>query len=140
MFDYINTKRDPITIIFYTVGAPFGLAWALHQSLITGFALQFYLMTCIAFVLQPFEFRQKEVKQRWYWKIILCFGALIHPAFLVGLWFLDASHPTFVTGTATVIFMGFAIGTVEMIILDQIVDYYRPEGPSYPSEEDHKAN
>lgn len=127
MFDYINQKRDPITIVFYCGGAPFGLAWALHQSLITGFALETYLITCIAFVLQPFEFRKQDIKQRWFWKILLGAGAFVHPAFLVGLWFLDSRYPTFVTGTGTIFLMGFVVGIVEMIILDQTVQRYRPD-------------
>jgi hypothetical protein len=127
MFEYVNRKRDPITVAFYCGCVPFGLAWAVYRSLKTGFALEAYFITCAVFVLNPFEFRQQDVKQRWFWKIILRTGAVIHPLLLIGLWFLDSTYPVFVTGTGTIFFMAFIVAMAEIIVLGETVRRVRPD-------------
>lgn len=125
MFDYVS-KRDPIATVFYCGIVPFGLAWAFHPSFVTGFMLETYLITCVVFVTTPFEFRKDQVKHRWFWKIMLEAGAIVHSVFLVGLWFLDARHPTFVIGTGTIFFVAFVVSVTEIVILGQIVKRYQP--------------
>ncbi len=128
MFDYINHKRDPIVIIFYSGSIPFVLAWALHQSLITAFMLQAYLTTCLLFVFNPFESQRQEVKQRWFWNVMLGASAPVHVAFLVGMWFLDARYATLVTGTGTIFFNTAIVYLAETAIHNKIVDRHRPHG------------
>jgi hypothetical protein len=128
MFEYVTRKRDPIAIAFYCGTVPFGTLWALWPSLRTGFALEAYLITMFAFVLDPFEMHPQNVKQRWYWRIMLRSGALVHPLLLAGLWYLDATHPTFVEGTGTIFLVAFVIAIVEIVVLGNIVDRFRPAG------------
>ncbi len=126
MFDDIGRKRDPQTIAFYCGAIPFGLAWALHQSLATGFALEVYLITCIVFVVSPFEFHPLDVKQRWFWKITLRAGAVVHSVTLLALWVLDVSYHRLVAGTGTIFLMAFVVSSAEVVILGEIVDGQRP--------------
>ncbi len=126
MFDYVNRKRDPIALAFYCGCVPFAILWVLHNSLVTGFWLEAYLITTGAFVLNPFELQPQNVKQRWFWNAMLRSGAIVHPLFLAGLWFLDAMHPAFVEGTGTLFFVAIMVGALESVILSSIVDRSRP--------------
>jgi hypothetical protein len=126
MFEYVNRRRDPIAVAFYCGCVPFGIVWVLHNSLWTGFALESYLISMGAFVLDPFELQPQNVKQRWFWKAMLRSGAIVHPLFLGGLWLLDSTYPTFVTGTGTLFFVAIIVGALESVILRSIVDWLRP--------------
>ena len=126
MFEYVIRKRDPIAIAFYVGCVPFGLAWAFHQSMITGFLLEAYLITCMTFAFMPFEVYQNRAKQPWFWKSMIRKGVLVHPVFLAAVWFLDATYPAFVTGTGTIFFIGFVIGVAEAVLLGEIVDRTQP--------------
>jgi hypothetical protein len=84
MFEYAARKRDPIAVAFYSGCVPFGVAWVLHNSLLTAFLLEAYLVTIGAFVLIPFELQPQNVKQKWFWKATLGTGAIIHPLLLPG--------------------------------------------------------
>jgi hypothetical protein len=132
MFEYVSRKRDPVAIVFYCGTIPFGILWAVRPSLGTGFLLEAYLITMGTFVIVPFETRQEDVKQAWYWRIMLRTGALIHLPVLAGLWYVDATHPSFVTGTGTLIFVAFVIAVIEMVMVGEIVDRFRPTGESKP--------
>jgi hypothetical protein len=127
MFEYISRKRDPIALVFYCGAVPFGILWVLHNSRWTGYLLEAYLITMIAFVIVPFETRQKDAKQRWFWKIMLWGGAVVHPPLMAGLWYVDATYPSFVTGTGTLIFVAFGIGVVEALVLGETADRFRPK-------------
>jgi hypothetical protein len=127
MFDYVNRKRDPISLIFYGGLIPFGLIWALHQSLVTAFVLEVYLITTCVFVIGPFEVRKQRVNQPSFWKAMLRAGAVIHPIFLATVWYLDATHPAFVAGVGTLFFVAFLVSIVEAVVLETTVDHFRPE-------------
>ena len=126
MFEYVNRKRDPIALAFYFGCVPFAILWVWHNSLVTGFLLEAYLITMGAFVLNPFELQPQNVKQRWFWNAMLRSGAIVHPLFLAGLWYLDATHPTFVEGTGTLFLVAIMVGALESVILSSIVDRSRP--------------
>jgi hypothetical protein len=142
MFDYINRKKDPIAVIFYCGLIPFGLFWVLRRSLIAGFAFEAYFATMAAFVYGPFEIHNQihNFREPWFWKSLLLAGGLVHPLFLIGLWYLDRTYPVFVTGTGTLGLVGFVVGVVEMVAVGEIVDRFRPpeqEGrPSLPPQSD----
>jgi hypothetical protein len=127
MFEYVDGGTDRVTVIFYWGCVPFGLAWAFHNSLVTGFALEAYLISIGVFVLNPFEMQKQDAKQRWFWQIMLRAGAVVHPLCLIGLWFLDATYPAFVTGTGTIFFMALVVAGGEMVILGETVERFRPE-------------
>ena len=133
MFEYITRKRDPVAVAFYCGCVPFGILWVLHNSLVTGFSLEAYLITIGAFVLNPFELQPQNVKQRWFWKAMLRGGAIVHPLLLGGLWLLDATYPTFVTGTGTLFFVAIMVGALESVILSSIVDRFRPTEQGGPA-------
>jgi hypothetical protein len=92
MFDYVDGGMDRVTIVFYCGAVPFAVAWLVHNSLTTAFALEAYRITCGVFVVNPFEMEKQYVKQRWLWRIMLRAGAVVHPLLLVGLWLLDKSE------------------------------------------------
>jgi hypothetical protein len=130
MFEYVDTKTtSPVMIAFYIGSVPFGILWVFYSCLWTGFALEAYIITMCVFVLQPYDFRQKDLKKRWYWKSMLIGGALIHPLFLGGLWFLDSRFPIFVGGSGTIFLMAILLGPLEGIILASIVKRFSPSGP-----------
>jgi hypothetical protein len=122
MFEYINQKRDPVAIIFYCGLIPFGLFWVIRRSLITGFALQAYVITIIVFVFYPFEMKVQNIKQWLFWKRMLQVGAPAHLLLLTGLWFLDATYHVFVTGTGTVFLTAFVAGVIETVAVGEILD------------------
>lgn len=126
MFEDSVEKRDPITVILYCGLAPFAVAWWIHNSLATGFAMEAYLVTCCVFVVDPFEMRKEYVKQRWYWRIMLRAGLIVHLPVLAGLWFLDKTHSVFVDGTGTIFFMALVISVVEIGVFEGIVKQLRP--------------
>jgi hypothetical protein len=126
MFEYVSRKRDPVVVLFYCGTIPFGILWAVRPSLGTGFLLEAYLITMGTFAIVPFETRQQDVKQRWYWKFMLRAGSLVHMPMLACLWYIDATYPSFVTGTGTLIFVAFVIAVIEMVVLGEIVDRFRP--------------
>lgn len=128
MFEDSVEKRDPITTILYCGLAPFAIAYWIHNSLATSFAMEAYLVSCCVFVVDPFEMRKKYVKQRWYWRIMLRAGLLIHPPVLIGLWFLDRAYPIFYDATGTIFVMAIAIAASEIGILAAIVRRFRPGG------------
>lgn len=133
MFDYIK-QRDPRAVAFYWGCVPFAILWLLHNSLLTVFLFEAYLITVAVFVLCPFEFQQQDVKQQWFWKAMLRNGAIIHPLLLGSLWFLDAAYPaTFVEGSTTLFFVAIIIGAMESYILSSIVDRSRPAEPGRAS-------
>jgi hypothetical protein len=125
MFEYVK-QRDPVATVFYCGCIPFGLAWALHPSLMTGFALETYLISTGVFVLNPFEMQKQRVKQRWFWRIMLRAGAPVHSFFLVGLWLLDRTSPAFVMGTGTIFIVSFAVSMCEIVILGETVRRFAP--------------
>jgi hypothetical protein len=135
MFEYIAKKRDPISIVFYCGFVPFGLFWALHQSLVAGFLLQAYIVTTAVFVLDPLQMQPQNAKQRWFWKIMLRGGIAVHPLFLAGMWYLDVTHPVFVAGTGTVFFDGFVASVIEIVVLGTIVKRFRPLEHAEPTSE-----
>lgn len=126
MFEDVVQKRDPITVIFYCGLAPFALAWWIHNSLTTGFLLEAYLISIAVFVIGPFEVRKQDSKERWFWNTMLRAGAVTHPLLLVGLWFLDATHPTFVAGTGTIFLVAFVVSMAETVLLGETVKRFRP--------------
>ncbi len=128
MFEYVNRKRDPIALAFYVGCVPFAILWVWHNSLVTGFLLEAYLITMGAFVLvNPFELQPQNVKQRWFWNAMLRSGAIVHPLFLAGLWYLDATHPTFVEGIGTLFLVAIMVGAPESGLSSvRIVDRSRP--------------
>ncbi len=127
MFEDSVEKRDPITIIFYCGLAPFVVAWWIRNSLATGFAMEAYLVTCCVFIVDPFEMRKEYVRQRWYWRIMLRAGLIVHPPVLIGLWFLDKTHSVFVDGTGTIFLMALAISVAEIVILGETVKRFQRE-------------
>jgi hypothetical protein len=126
MFDDLNRKRDPATLIFYCGLVPFGLFWVFHRSLVAGFALQTYAVTVIVFVFYPLEIQRKNITHWSFWNRMLQVGAVPHLLFLSGLWYLDATYPTFVAGTGTVFFTAFVVGVIEMVVVGEILDRSRP--------------
>jgi hypothetical protein len=126
MFDYVSRKTDPKQIAFYCGCVPFAIPWTLHNSLWTGFLLEAYLISVTVFVFLPFDFEEQNTKQRWFWKAMLRFGAVVHPLFLGGLCLLDATYAAFVTGTGTIVFMAIVVGAIESVILSRIVSQHRP--------------
>jgi hypothetical protein len=126
MFEYVNQKRDPIAIIFYFVAGVFGLLWGIYPSLLTGFMGEAYLITCLIYVVIPFEFQKREVKQLWFWKAMLGAGALIHLPLMLLLWFLDVSFPVLLAGILPMFIVGAVIGVPETMIFSWIVEHYRP--------------
>ncbi len=140
MFDYINQKRDPASLIFYCCGIPFGLFWVVSRSLVAGFALQAYIITAAVFVFYPFEMKAKNLRQWEFWKRILRVGVPVDLLFLTCLWYVDSNYRVFVTGTLTVSFVGFVVGVIETILVGEILDRSRPddrEGLSNSSTEDN---
>ncbi|HXX43310.1 MAG TPA: hypothetical protein VEJ38_01180 [Candidatus Acidoferrales bacterium] len=127
MFEDSVEKRDPVTIIFYCGLVPFAVAWWIRNSLATGFAMEAYLVTCCVFIVDPFEMRKERVRQRWYWRIMLRAGLIVHPPVLIGLWFLDKTHSVFVGGTGTIFLMALVISVCEIAILGEIVKRFQPE-------------
>jgi hypothetical protein len=85
-------------------------------------------MTVAVFVFQPFDTEEQNTKQRWFWKSMFKYGAIVHPLFLGGLFALDATYPTFVTGTGTIFFMVIVVSALESAILSKIVNQHRPLG------------
>jgi hypothetical protein len=128
MFEYINRKRDPVAVSFYCGCVPFAIIWVLHNSLWTSFMLEGYLITMGAFVINPFELQPQYVKERWFWKATLLGGAVVHPLFLAGLWFVDVTYPSFVTGTGTIFFVAIIVGGLESVVLSSIANRSRPHG------------
>src|SRR5579872_4437763 len=114
MFDYSNRRRNPITVIFYGGLVPFVLVYAFHQSLATAFALETYLVSVCVFVIGPFEVKKRTVRELSFWKAMLRAGAVIHPLFLAGLWYVDSTHPEFVAGVGTLFFVAFVLSVVEI--------------------------
>ena len=53
-------------------------------------------------------------------------GAIVHPLFLTGMWYLDVTYPSFVIGGATLILLVFAASVVESIILKSLVSRFQP--------------
>ena len=76
------------------------------------------------FVLDTFEMRPKRAKQQGFWKTMLLTGTLIHPLFLLGLWYLDAAHPGLIATVWNLMFVAFLIGLLEMVILGETVDRF----------------
>jgi hypothetical protein len=99
----------------------------MHNSVWTWFALEAYIVTIGAFVLIPFDLQVQNVKQRWFWRGILVGGAVVHPLFLGGLWVLDSTYPTFVTGTGTVFFVAIVVAGLESVVLNSIANRSRPK-------------
>ena len=139
MFEYINRKRDPVAIIFYFGLIPFGLFWVFHRSPIAGFSLQTYLVTAIVFVFYPFEMQVQSVKQWSFWKWMLRIGAVAHPLFLAGLWYVDVTYPVFVTGTGTVFFTAFVIGVIEAVVVGEMVDHFKSNERDAPTTSSAKS-
>ncbi len=127
MFDYVDPGMDRVTIIFYWCAVPFSLAWIIHNSLWTGFGLEAYLITYLVFILDPFQMQKQYVRKWWYWRVMLRAGAVVHPLFLIGLWFLDKAYPELVTSSGDLFFMVSVIFVIEMIILGETVKRFRPE-------------
>lgn len=122
MFDYINQKRDPISLIFYSGLIPFGIFWIFARNLIAGFCFQAYLVTAAVFVFYPFEMHPQLVRKWQFWSCLLRVGLGTHLLALLGLWYLDSTFPLFVTGTATLGFVGLVFGIIEVVIVGEIVD------------------
>ena len=127
MFEYINRRRDPVTVAIYCGCVPFAIAWVLHNSIWTAFALEAYLITVIAFVMNPVELQAENIKQRWFWKGMFLGGAVVHPLFLGGLWFLNSKYPTFVTGTGTLFLVAIMVGSLESFVLNPIAHRFQPK-------------
>src|SRR6266700_6404786 len=127
MFEYINRKRDPVTVAIYCGGVPFAIAWVLHNSIGTAFALEAYLVTMEVFVINPFELQSENVKQRWFWRGTLLGGAVVHPLVLGGIWFLDSNNPAFIKGGGTLFFVAIMVGALEIVTLNSIANRFRPE-------------
>src|SRR5580704_6426839 len=119
MFEYVNRKTDPKKIAFSCGCILFAIPWILHNSLWTGFLLETYVISAGVFIFLPFDSEEQDTKQRWFWKAMLKFGAVVHPLFLGGLWLLDSTYSTFVTGTGTIFFMAIAVGGLESAVLSR---------------------
>jgi len=119
-------KANPASAIFYCGAAPFSVIWILRNSLPTAFALQAYLVTVGVFIDGPFRTQKQIVNQRWFWKGMLIGGIIVHPLFLIGIWYLDNTYPSFVVGTATLFLLVFITSVIESIIMGKMVDRFRP--------------
>jgi hypothetical protein len=123
MFDYINRKRDPVSLIFYSGLIPFALFWIFARNLIAGFCFQAYLVTAVVFVFYPYEMHPQLVRKWQFWNRLLRVGLGIHLLVLLGLWYLDSTFPALVMGTGTLGFVGLVVGIVEMIAVGEVVDH-----------------
>ncbi len=122
MFESINRKRDPVSLIFYSGLIPFALFWIFARNLIAGFCFQAYLVTAIVFVFYPFEMHPQVVRKWRFWNRLLRVGLGTHLLVLLGLWYLDSTFPVFVTETGALGFVGFVVGIIEMVIVGELVD------------------
>jgi hypothetical protein len=118
-------KSNPVRFIFYCGAVPFALLWIFRSSLATGFMFQVYLLTIGVFVDGPFRNQPEKARKWWFWKAMLQSGAVIHPIFLVGMWSLDVTYPSFVIGGATLFLLVFVASVLEAIILKSVVGRFR---------------
>ena len=131
MFEYSNQKRDPIQIIFWCGGIPFIVFWLFHRhSIIAAFAVQVYVVSAAVFLFYPFTIQPQNVRQKWFWKLLLQAGIMPHLLFLTGLWYFDVTYPNFTTTPGTVIFMAFVLGVIEMFVVSMIMDRLHPDDHS----------
>jgi hypothetical protein len=127
MFEYINRKRDPITIALYLGAAPFAIAWVLHNSIWTAFALEAFLITMEVFVINPVELQGEKIRQRGYWKGMILSGMVLHPLFLGSVWFLDSKYPVLIRGTGTLFFVAIMVGALESVTINPIAARLQPK-------------
>jgi hypothetical protein len=78
-------RTNALRIAFYCASVPFGIAWIVHNSPATAFALQAYCLTALVFVDNPFRTERENVKKRWFWRIMLTSGAVLHPFLLAAM-------------------------------------------------------
>jgi hypothetical protein len=126
MFEYGNEKRDPLPIVIYCGAGACGLLRLLYPLQLTGYIAEAYILTCGIFVSIPFEFQKREVKEGWFWKVMLGAGALIHLPLMVALWFLDDRFPVLTWGFLPMFVVSVLIGVPEVVIFHLLVNRFRP--------------
>jgi hypothetical protein len=120
-------KENPVRSIIYCGDIPFGWFWIRHDSVISAFALQAYLITTLVFVYEPFRNRRLYVRRWWFWKAMIIGGIPIHSLFLGMMWHLDRTYSSFVVSGATLFLLVFVAGVLESIILGNFVNRFLPD-------------
>jgi hypothetical protein len=132
MFELLDDDDDGIgfnvpTICFALGWLPFIIAWGKYNTVLTEWLVQVYLLTAVIFVIYPWQYERKNLKQRWFLKAMVVVALTLHPAILVSVWFVDAWEKTRWHEVTTMEAIELAAMVVEGPLLYKIIGFFRPE-------------
>ena len=130
MFENINgndgLELDAVNICLFLGCVPFVIAWGHYNTAFTEWLFQTYFNTFMIFINYPRWYEKRNLRKPWFWKAMLLVALVLHPAILVGMWFVDVSTKTKWHDSATMLAIGAIACVLELVILNKIVDHFRP--------------
>ncbi len=130
MFEQLNSDNgitlDAATIFFILGWLPFIIAWGEYNTVLTEWLLQCYFVTIMVFINYPRHYERKNLRKLWFWKAMLVGLAVLHPAILAGMWFVDVSTKTKWHEGGTVLAVCAVALVVEFSFLYKIIKFFRP--------------
>jgi magnesium-transporting ATPase (P-type) len=130
MFENINgndgLELDAVNICLFLGCVPFVIAWGHYNTAFTEWLFQTYFNTFMIFINYPRWYEKRNLRKPWFWKAMLLVALVLHPAILAGMWFVDVSTKTNWHDAATMLAIGAIAVVLELVILNKIVDHFRP--------------
>jgi len=130
MFESINgndgIELDVVNICLFLGWVPFVIAWGQYNTAFTEWLVQAYFITFSVFINYLRWYEKRNLRKSWFWKAMLLVALVPHPAILAGMWMVDVSTKTKWHAAATMLLICALAVVLEFMILDKIVDHFRP--------------